>query len=138
MWALSLDFVLLGVPFVVLGLWTARQVWLRTKQQFRIDVFHAPLGFFGALPTIAALFLAPVNPHSMFSYNWNSPGGFEGGLYSMMTTVILAAVWAAISSVFVFLYVNGIVDEGSGKYDKRPDETDGVAQLIEQMKSREV
>ena len=134
MWALSIDFVLLGVPFIVAGLWAFRRVWIRTAQQFRVDVAHAPLGFGGTLPTVLALFLASVNPHSMFSYSWSSPGGLQGGIYSMLATLVFASLWAGIMGVFLFLYVTGIVSEGSGKYDKRAGETDAVGRLIDEMK----
>ena len=133
-WAISLDYILLGLPFVLLGIWGSLHVWRKTSLKFSIDWFHAPLGLLGVVPNLFALWLVGDNPWSSFSYNWDSPGALEGALYSMLTTVVLAGAWAAIAWLFLYLYISGIVPEGTGKYDKRPGEADGVGTLLDQMK----
>lgn len=133
-WTVSIDYLLLGLPFVILGLVGCRTIWRRTALLFRIDWFHASLGFAGVVPTVIALFLVGENRWSQFSYNWESSGSATDSIYSMLTTFLLAGSWAAINAIFLFLYAAGIVSEGSGKYDKRPDETDAVGSLLDEMK----
>jgi hypothetical protein len=69
----------------------------------------------GTLPTVLALFLASVNPHSMFSYSWTSPGGLQGGIYSMLATLVFASLWAGIMGRFSLPLCDGHRLRGLGE-----------------------
>jgi hypothetical protein len=46
----------------------------------------------------------------------------------------IALIWGGCTAAFNVLYVNGIVSEGSGEYDRRPGETDGVGMLLDELR----
>jgi hypothetical protein len=133
-WAITLDALLLSLPFMIAGLWATSIVWRKTKWHFRVDLFHAAVGLFGVVPNVLVLFALRHNVESSFSYTMIFHSSLTA-VGSLTVTLIAASVWCGIASMFLALYVTGIVSEGSGKYDKRPGETDAVGRLIEEMRS---
>ena len=136
-WAITLDSLLLSVPFLIAGFWATSIVWRKTKQHFRVDLFHAAVGLFGVVPNVLVLFALRHNVESSFSYTMIFHSSLTA-VGSLTVTLVAASVWGGIASMFLTLYVSGIISEGSGKYDKRPGETDGVGRLIEEMQGTRV
>jgi hypothetical protein len=135
MWAISVDVLLLSLPFVALGLWSVLTTWQNTRNLFRVDLIHCALGLFGVVPTVFVLFLFRSNVESAFSYTMI----FHEGLTatgSLAVTFIATAVWCGITTAFLSLYVFSVVAEGTGRYDRQPGETDGIGRLIQEMRLR--
>jgi hypothetical protein len=80
------------------------------------------------------LFALRHNVESSFSYTMIFHSSLTA-VGSLTVTLIAASVWCGIASMFLALYVTSIISEGSGKYDKRPGETDAVGRLIDEMLS---
>ncbi|HWC29587.1 MAG TPA: hypothetical protein VG845_05835 [Dehalococcoidia bacterium] len=134
MWALSLDVLLLSLPFLIAGSWGTVIVWQRTRQLFRVEAVHVGIGLFGLVPTIFVLFLLRQDIESAFSYTMIFHGNLSAG-GSLAVTLIAASVWTGTTGAFLSLYLTGVVAEGSGKYDRRPDESDGVGRLLGELTS---
>jgi hypothetical protein len=133
MWAISLDVLLLSIPFVLSGLWGVALAWRHTRGLFRLDPVYALLGLAGVIPNVLVLFLFRRNVESSFSYSMIFHHEVSAGS-SLAVTMLAALVWAGFVSAMLAIYVNGVIPEGSGKYDKRPGELDAVGVLISEMK----
>jgi hypothetical protein len=134
-WVISVDELLLSAPFIFVGLWGVVNVWRRTGRRLRLDYFLFGLGLAGMVPTTFILFLTRGGGETTFSYRMIFGDGTTAGL-SLITTLIAAAAWAGITWGFLMLFTQGLVPEGSGKYDKREDEPDAMGALITEMKRR--
>jgi hypothetical protein len=133
MWVITLDVLLLSIPFVLSGLWGMALVWRHTRGLFRWDVVYTSLGLIGVLPNILVLFLFRQRLESSFSYSMVFHHGVSAG-NSLAVTLLAALVWAGFVSAMLAIYANGVISEGSGKYDKRPGEPDAIGALISEMK----
>jgi hypothetical protein len=137
MWTLTIDVLLLSMPFIASGVWATLAVATETRRLFRIDMIHLGLGLFGLVPNLFVLFLLRQNVESAYSYTMI----FHEGLTatgSLAVTVVAASIWGGITASFMALYVSGVVSEGTGKYDKRPGELDGVGALLEELSHAKV
>jgi hypothetical protein len=131
-WVISVDELMLSAPFIFVGLWGVVNVLRRTGRRLRIDYFHMGLGLAGVVPTAFILFLTRGGGDTAFSYRMIFNDGTTAGL-SLVTTLIGAVAWVGITWGFLMLYTQGLVSEGSGKYDRRADEPDAMGALISEM-----
>ena len=134
-WVISVNGLLLSLPFVFVGLYGFWIVWQRTRSRFGFDLILFGIGFVGVLPTVFIQFLDRKGEETSFSYRMIFGDGTTIGL-SLATTLIAAAVWAGLTWAFLNLFASGLVPQGSGKYDKRSNEPDAVGALIRESQSR--
>jgi hypothetical protein len=135
LWVISVDGLLLSLPFAFVGIWGAWITWPRTRRRFRLDLFHVGLGLAGVMPTAFILFLFRQSQESSFSYRM-VVGDNVTARGSLAITLVAAAVWCGLVWAFQIVYAHGLVPEGSGKYDKRAGEPDAMGALITEMKRR--
>jgi hypothetical protein len=133
-WVITLNTFLVAFMPALVGAWTAVKTWSQTKQLFSINPLLVAVGTAGILAMAMALHeFSKRNVDSRFYY-W----GLDAGAYgSLIFTAFASAVFGLSVLGFGVIYCSGIAPEGSGKYDRRPDEPDPLGQMItERMRDR--
>ncbi len=140
-WVLSVSPFIVATPVVLVGAYAALSAMSQSRQRFSVSLLPYFTGLFG-------LVVISVGMHHLGSqdvgYVFGDRALFgdsllseqSGSVGSLATTIFGALILGGIVMGFGLIYDTGVVSEGSGKYDKRPGETDGVGELISEMKGR--
>jgi hypothetical protein len=140
-WVASLNPLIIATPALVTAFFGARAVLGRTRQRYSLVPLLLAIGSFTILVFVLfLLMLASQQPDEVYSYSFAaSLAGLERGVgteASLAITILGSLVFGGCTAASAFVYLSGITDEGSGRYDKRPDEPDAMAQIIASSHSR--
>jgi hypothetical protein len=125
---------------MVCGALGLREVHRLTAARFSLTLLPLAMGLFTLLVFVAMLVgLASQPPEDVFSYGGLAlPGRTdvvpEAQDYSMVTslaiTIFASIFFGGCLAGSAFIYCTGINEEGTGRYDRRPDEPDAMGALI--------
>jgi hypothetical protein len=129
-WMISLSTLLVAVIPILVGAWSGAKTWLQTRELFTVNALLATMGASGLLAMALALYrLSQTRIESRFYYY----GMDVGASGSLIFTVFASIVFGLCILGFGVIYTSGVVSEGSGKYDRQPDEVDPLGQMIEEQ-----
>jgi hypothetical protein len=127
--SVTINCIAVAIIPALTGLWTALAVWKQTRQRFSLDPFFVVLGAVGLLIVDAGMFLMS---ESKVDNRFFVTGAIGGSTWSVLAVVFLSAIVGGCALGFCLIYSSGIAAQGSGKYDRRPDEPDPLGQMIEE------
>jgi hypothetical protein len=137
-WVVSLSPFIVATPSLASGLFGLREVLSMTSGSFSFTPIPLLMGLFTILAFIAMLVvLSGQPPESVFEHD--SLGGTSGRnedpddtgvTISLAITSFASIFFGACLAGSAFIYCSGMNNEGSGRYDRRPDEPDAMAALI--------
>jgi hypothetical protein len=123
----SINCLVVAILPAITAVWTATSVWKQTRHLFSLNPFLLAAGVFGLLAMAVTLYgLSQKYVDSRFYYY----GLFSGTTGSVAATIFASLVFGLCVLGFGVIYSSGIVPQGSGKYDRRPDEPDPLGQMI--------
>ena len=129
-WMISLSALLVAVIPLFVGVWSGAKTWLQTRELFTINALLTTMGASGLLAMALALYrLSQTKIESRFYYY----GMDVGASGSLIFTVFASIVFGLCIFGFGLIYTSGVVAEGSGKYDRWPDEIDPLGQMIQEQ-----
>jgi hypothetical protein len=130
-WAASLNPLIIAIPALATAIFGVKAVMNRTRQLFSLVPVLLGVGSFAILVYVLFLIaLANQQPDEVYSYSFVGIEGGVGTEVSLAVTILGTLVLGGCAAGSALVYLSGITPEGSGRFDKRPDEPDAMAQII--------
>jgi hypothetical protein len=94
---------------------------------FSVNPYLLIMGLFGISLIAGGMYAMSLSDIDSRFYFYGPMGGSIG---SAIATLFLSIMLGGSVLGFGFIYAGGVIPEGSGKYDRRPDEPDPLGQMI--------
>jgi hypothetical protein len=137
-WVASVSPIIVAAIPLATGVIGIRSTLQRTSQLFQVTPLLLAIGSFAILALAAALFgLSAQAADEVFDYTLIGADGGDGSdagsvkpVASLAITTLASVLFGGCAAASALVYLSGISPEGSGRYDKRPDERDAMAEII--------